>query len=187
MTKSPFKTLGALVLMSLVAGANAASISLMPTSNTMNLSAGDVVTFDIVMDFSGEPTIGGSFDVAFDSSALRFDSFFREPSIGIPEFSRDPDILDGLLENWMVGSFNGLLPVATLGNVAFSVLPTMGTMTNIALQDTNSATGFPWQDGFDTVYAVNYNSVELSRIPVPAAVWFMLSALGALFRFRPKA
>lgn len=103
-------------------GANAASISLLPKSNTSAVVTGDIVSFDIMMDFTGEPTLGGGLNIYFDPSALQFESFYRSTSLGDPQFSRDPDIFDGVLENWGVGSLDGLPEVAILGNLRMPVI-----------------------------------------------------------------
>lgn len=186
------KLIGALALMGFMASANAASILLAPQGATDGLAAGDTVTFDVVMDFTDYPngTIGGGFDIFFDSSVMQFESFFRDPTIGEADFSRDPDILDGLLESWAVAAFSPLPQFNILGTVTFSVLPTLGAGTTQIGTQATAGIGGPWVDGttFIDLVPVDYGAVDVTGIPVPAAVWFMLSGLGALLGFgRRKA
>lgn len=204
MTIKPFhKALAALVLCGSMASAHAASVMLVATTPTSDLAAGSVVTFEILADFTDTAagTTGGGFDVLFDSSVLQFDSLFRDETIGEADFSRDPDILDGLLDDWTIASFNalGADSVLNLGNISFVVLDTLGGgSTTVAGTDARaqgadpSLAGF-WVDASDFVseIPVNYNGVELSGpmtvVPVPAAVWLMLSGVGALLGFGRKS
>ena len=48
----------------------AGSVDLVPTTAVTGVVPGDVVAFDIVLDFSDEPTLGGGFDLTFDESQL---------------------------------------------------------------------------------------------------------------------
>ncbi|MEJ2257103.1 MAG: hypothetical protein P8X98_08855 [Woeseiaceae bacterium] len=165
--RAVISTFGALLLCGLASNINAQSISLAPTSVVNNVNNGDTVSFNVVMDFSGYPngTLGGGFDIIFDSSALQFLGFTRF-EVGDPAFSRDPDIFVGLLESWAVGDFNGLPAVAVLGNVWFQVLPTMGASTTVSTSATNGVAG-PWIDATDfvTLIPVVYNEVLITSPP----------------------
>jgi hypothetical protein len=149
----------------MVSNVGAQSISLVPTSAVDNVNNGDTVSFNVVMDFSGYPngTLGGGFDINFDSSALQFGGLTRNV-VGDPAFGRDPDIFDGLLESWAHGDFNGLPAFAVLGNVWFQVLPTMGASTAVSTSATNGVAG-PWIDGTDfvTLIPVVYNEILVTR------------------------
>lgn len=181
-----FRIAGAVVLAVLLSplAANAAFINLVPTSAIDAVNDGDTLTFDVVMDFTdyANGTIGGGFDIFFDSTALQFESFFRDPSIGDPATSRDPDIFDGLLEGWVVSDFFGLNPFNLLGNVVFTVLSTMGPSTQLGTQATNSIFGSPWIDGTDFVseIPVDYGVVDVLREmdPTPAPEPGTLALLG---------
>jgi len=157
--------IGALLLFGLVSSVSAQSIFLTPTGAVDNVNNGDTVSFNIVMDFSGYPngTLGGGFDINFDSSALQFGGFTRLV-VGDPAFGRDPDVFDGLLESWALGDFNGLPTSALLGNVWFQVLPTMGASTTVSTSPTSGVAG-PWVDGTDfvTLIPVVYNQITVAR------------------------
>lgn len=180
----PFlKLASAAVLMGALGTANAASISLTPDS--VDAAVGDTVSLDVIMDFSDVTTIGGGFDIVYDSSALSFVAWNPNP-VGDPSFARLPDISDGLLSGIAVGEFNtGITGVQNLGTVQFEVLALGGEVSGA---DTNSPAG-PFVD-FSTfgVIPVEYNTAVVGSavIPVPAAVWLMFGGLGALAGFGRK-
>lgn len=170
MNIKPLKAFGVLVLLSLTASANAASVSLVPTTAVDDVLAGDVVSFDIMMDFTGEATIGGGFDIVFDENALQFDSVNRNLALGEPDFSRDPTPGPGLLDDWVVSAFNALPETANMGSVNFTVLPGLGGgTTNVTLTDGRDGGAVPslagfWVDAIDftSEIAVDYNSVAVN-------------------------
>lgn len=178
MTFKLIKISAAIMLISLVSSVNAASVSLVPTSNVNNVLANDIVAFDIIMDFTDIPTLGGGFDVAFDSAFLQFESY-TSAGLGDPDFGRDPDIMAGLLESAAFGDFNGLSGPALVGSVNFSVLPALGDgLTSIMTQATNGIGG-PFVSAIDfvSIIPVTYNRVDITGVPVPAALWLFGSAL----------
>jgi len=163
---------------------NATFISLVPTTAVSNVNTGDLLSFDVVMDFSDYPngTLGGGFDIFFDSLALQFVSLVNN-MVGDPDFGRDPDIMDGLLESWAVGDFFGIFGVNILGSVVFQVLDTMGASTILGTQATSGVAG-PWVDAttFFDIIPVDYGTVEVTRadvvVPVPEPRILALFTLG---------
>ena len=120
--------LGLLLSIAVAPAAEAGRVSLVPTTPTSDLMAGETVSFDVMMDFTtddsglgSDATLGGGFDIDFDPTALRFDGL-ADAGLGDPGFGRDPDILSGLLESWGFASFNGLTGPALVGSVSFIVL-----------------------------------------------------------------
>ena len=189
MTINTKKVLAALTLMSMGAVANAASVSLIPNTATSGLGVGGVLSMDIVIDFSAEGgTLGGGFDLTFDESAFELVSFTPTVILGDPAFGRPPDYVpgSGLLESWGVGDFGGL-NTGLVGTVELAVRAGASS-SFISLGPTSGIAG-PWVSAVDfiTIIEPDYNQVEYV-VPVPAAVWFMLSGLGALVGFgRRKA
>jgi hypothetical protein len=162
--------------------ANAASILLMPTTSITDVNDGDLLSFDVVMDFTGDPALGGGFDIVFDSSALSFVSL-TDFGVGDPSFSREPDVFDGLLESWAIAAFSGLPEIATIGNVMFEVLSTMGASTMLGTQATDGIGG-PWVSAIDfiSLIDVEYGALTVSRaddpVPVPEPGMLALFSLG---------
>ena len=162
--------------------AHASSVSLVPATDVTNLANGDIVSFDISIDSSSDVgTLGGGFDVIYDASALGFIGM-TNAGLGDPAFGRDPDVTPGLLESWGVADFGGL-QTGLVGSIDFTVLPSMGLSTLVALGPTAGIAG-PWVSAVDFVSLLqpDYGSVEVSRqapgvIPVPAAIWLFGTAL----------
>ena len=159
------RVLVAFLLIGLVANAHAASVSLVQTT-TIDLDQvqiDEVVTFDIVIDFSDGPTLGGGFDIVYDVSALLLVGFSRDTNVGDLDFSRDPDVSPGLLESWAIGDFNGVPDTATLGNVTFQVLSGIGPNTVVTASAT-SGIGGPWVSNIDFVSLITptYSEVLVS-------------------------
>ncbi|MFK8016595.1 MAG: VPLPA-CTERM sorting domain-containing protein [Gammaproteobacteria bacterium] len=188
------KMIGAVALMGLMASANAASVSLIYTGGNdidddgaILAAGGDVLSFDLVMDFTDRITLGGGFDVNWDTAGLG-NVEYTSAGFGDPSFGRDPVMEDGRLFNGAVGNFNGLTE-GTIASISFTVIGTEGDFA-IAPSGTDGDSG-PWIDGItfvDVIENVEYNGANVRVVPVPAAVWFMLSGLGALIGFgRRKA
>ena len=161
------KSLAILVVLGFSSSAGAASVSLVPTSPIVGIVAGDIVSFDIVMDFTSDPTIGGGFKITFDPSALQFDSVNRNAAVGDPDFSRDPDFNFGVgvLENGAVGGFNALPDTAVIGSISFLALSSASSIVSIT--DTSTDLGGPWVSALDFVsfISVMFNQVTLNAPP----------------------
>ena len=197
MTTKVIRGIAALLFTITLSQANAASISLVPTGPTTSILPGDLVQFDVVMDFTTDDnglgsdiTLGGGFDVTFDNSLLSFVSLTNS-CIGDVAFCRDPDVLPGRLESWGFADFNGVTGPAQVGSVQFLV---SGLGSSLVSTAATSGIAGPFVSGVDfvTILNVDYNSVAVSTrttpvIPLPAAVWFLLSGLGAIFGVRRLA
>ena len=73
------QALATLVVALIAISANAASLSFVYTGDndvdsdgTVVAAVNDLLTFDIVMDFTDDPTIGGGYSVSFTAETLRF-------------------------------------------------------------------------------------------------------------------
>ena len=181
------KSIGSALLLALASASNAASIDIVPTTPIDAVLPGDIVSFDIVLDFSDEPTLGGGLDVTFDEDFLALVSFTDTVILGDPAFGRPPDYIpgSGRLESWGVADFNGISG-GLMGQVSFQLIAIPYAGTTISLVPYSGA-GVSWPSAVDfvTILEPTYGSVTIGApIPVPATVWFMLSGLGALFGLR---
>lgn len=177
--------LGGLLWLGIANPADAASLFFVPSTPIQNVVNGDSLSFDIHMDFTDSPTLGGGFSILYDPNALMLVSFDQNETIGDPEFSRPPDLWPGVLDTWAVGALDGLPATAVLGSVVFEVLTSMGTDTLIYMMPDGSICGCWVGADFVSIIRPDYGSVTISRVPVPAAIWFMLGGLGALLSVRP--
>ena len=195
------KIIGATALMGMMATASASSVSLVYTGDNMIDADGailsevaDTLTFDLIIDFSDVVpvpgglggTIGGGFDVNFDTAGVEFGEY-NSAGLGDPFFGRDPVVEDGRLFNGAIGDFGGLM-TGTIASISFTVIGTAGDYL-IAPSGTDGDSGvFISGNDFISPLAVDYFGQTVRVVPVPAAVWFMLSGLGALIGFgRRKA
>lgn len=136
-----------------------------PTNPVGDVIPGDVVTFDIVIDFTGEATMGGGLDITYDPTALLLASLNRDPDVGEIGFGCDPDILPGLLGSLAIGAFGAPIPAAgptIIGDVSFDVLGGISSTTVVAVTSA-SGIGGPWIDGTDFLTIVNptYNQLAV--------------------------
>jgi len=178
--------------MSSIGAQAAASLSLIASNPTV--TAGSQATFELWMDFTGDPTLGGGVDVVFDNfingNQLSFNSY-------TPEALGDPDLINNAptvstssdrLEAITFGDVvNGMEGPALVGTLVFDAL-VAGDYT-LSLIDSVDAAGFFSISG--TPQSPAYTSASLtvtpSAVPLPAAAWLMLSGLlGIAYRSKVK-
>lgn len=186
--------LGLVIYMSSIGAQAAASLSLIASNPTV--TAGSLATFELWMDFTDDPTLGGGVDVVFDNftngNQLSFNSYTPE-ALGDPFFYTDPfvpavNLAGKRLEKIIFGDLvNGLEGPALVGTLVFDAL-VAGDYT-LSLIDSVDAAGFFSISG--TPQSPAYNLGELtvtpSAVPLPAAAWLMLSGLiGIAYRSKVK-
>ena len=134
----PVQLLTAALLLICVASTNAASIFLTYTGNNdvagdgaVIVASGDVLQFDIIMDFSGsgEAVLGGGFDINFDGALVRVTQFANVFQCGgdICDFFPEPQMLDGVLQSIFFASFSGVTGPALLGRISFEFVGANGS------------------------------------------------------------
>lgn len=156
---------------------HAASISFSNTSVTAEL--GDLITLDVLMDFTGDPTLGGGTDIFYDASVLSYQSFgFTSTSLALDtDFSRSPDVLSNELEGLSFGNFNGLSGPGVVGTLTFQVIAFGDVVLSMAETDNLLAGGAFTSATTFTSQAVNFGTAGVTIVPVPAAVWLFGSGL----------
>ena len=156
---------------------------------------GDVVTFDIEMDFINS-TVGGSFDVFYDSSLLSFISFEFDAAFTAiidPAFSVLPDncLVDGAaisgcsvgdseLNGIAFGNFDGVTGTHIIGTLSFITLDSGVAEITMATNDGPYEGFFSSVDASELVVLYGPGKIHITQVPVPAAVWLMLSGIGLL-------
>ncbi len=158
---------------------HAATVNFSPTTVTSNVN--DFITLDILMDFTGDPTVGGGTDIFYDASILSYQSFnFGTTTLSLdPAFIRTPDIKTNKLEGLAFGNFGGLSGPGIVGTLTFQAITPGNTTLSMATTSNLlggggffSATTFgPQTVSFGTA------KVEVSNVPLPAAVWLFGSGL----------
>lgn len=177
------KVFAALLLSASASTAHALSIVLSPANAT--IAVGDQVSLDVVIDFTGDPTIGGGMDIAWNALGLTFVSWdFSTSTVNIdPAFSRNPDIFPGLAESIGAGNFVGLAETGILGTITLQAL-VPGTF-GVVPSDTNGIAG-PWVSA-TTFQQQNpgYSGAQIevtngAQVPGPAALLLLLVGLAGI-------
>ncbi len=184
--------IGLIVYMSSINGAQAAaSLSLIASNPTV--TAGSQATFELWMDFTGDPTLGGGVDVGFgnftNGNQLSFSSYTPKTLgdtslINVPTVNTTGDRLEGITFGDIT---NGVSGPALVGTLAFNTL--VAGNYSLSLMDSVSAGGFFSISGTpqSPVYTSASLTVNPSAVPLPATAWLMLSGLiGIAYRSKVK-
>lgn len=181
------KCLLALTLFCFGVPAVAATVSLIPDSLTVQ--EGGVISVDLFMDVADTATpdpdsIRGKVIIEFDASLATYNNDF---SISAPAtLTNGPTAGAGSLEF----EFAGAQAIGNIGTFSLTAIGDVASVINISVAD-NGLFGNSFVDILPTNKPVNPTfigtAVTVTPIPVPAAAWLMVSALGLLgFRFRSQ-
>ena len=144
-------------------GAHAKRLYLDP-EGSIAVQVGDQITFHVMMDFTGTPTSGGTFDVRYDPEALLLQDFevmYTGPLGDGPNFEH------GLFENWSIASISPLPPVAQLGRLTFLVRPGMcGSSAVMVLPAGDWITPIAFGN-VQTINGIDYDNSVLTLNTVP--------------------
>ncbi len=178
----------ALVLSATATTANANVIDF--ADPAISAGVGQTVTLSISMDFV-QTTVGGSIDIFYDAGLLSFVSFeFDDDFLGLidPAFSVMPDncLSDGAaiagcsvgdeeLNGLSFGNFDGITGELTVGTLTFETLDVGIAVVTMANNDAPYE-GFIGLDASELLVLYGPGTVHI--VPVPAAIWLMLSAVG---------
>ena len=158
-------------------------------ANTVNFDPAEniilphgTLTLDLYMDFTAEPTIGGTLDVDYDTSMLMYDSFvFNEGWGDDVAFRNNPTDLGGELDGLTIGQFSGMTGPAKIGTFTFTSTGMLGdTMVTPRNYD-----GTDWYPFFvaDVTFAdqiVDYSGAMVHVVPEMEVWAMMLAGMGLL-------
>ncbi len=178
----------ALVLSATATVANANVIDF--ADPAISAGVGQTVSLDISLDFV-QTTVGGSIDIFYDAGLLSFVSFeFDDGFLGLidPAFTVMPDnclsdgaaiagcsVGDAELNGLSFGNFDGITGELTVGTVTFETLDVGIAVVTMANNDAPYE-GFIGLDASELLVLYGPGTVHI--VPVPAAIWLMLSAVG---------
>lgn len=155
----------------------AATVSLVPSAT--DVDNGDVLSLDLVLDATGAPgAVPGSFHgsviLDYDPGLVSFDDFtFNSPA---SELAIAP-VTDG--GSTVTLGFEGAPNVGVIGTFTFNVLGMDGDVLNFGLNDADDFFG-SFANTLPTIQPVfpDFNGASVNVVPIPAAAWLFLSALG---------
>ncbi len=198
MTIKPIiKAIAALAVsgMMLSASANSVGFEFMEYDGTAG-----TVTINLNYDFTDFAMFGGGVDIIYDANAIEFVSYTHRALENAD--AQDPASPEGSLTaagtytGVGIGTFeffNGMTSAGAIGTFQFNVLGATdagATPCGMTLCIVENGIN-PWVSLAGGIVGPeligNGNSAAAVVVPVPAAVWFMLSGLGALLGFGRKS
>lgn len=171
--------------------ANAASLTLMPSASTV--AQNGAFTVNLVLNAADAPgahpgLFGGEIVIDFNSTLLSYGGF--TPTAGVSYFA--PPVITNNGNNRSVSfGFDNAVDVGTVGIFSFTALGGPGSLAQIGLVDADDFSG-SFASYLPTLqrFYPNFAGAEVNVVPLPAGVWLLGTAVGALVarrRFRRGA
>lgn len=188
------KTAAITAVSAVMASASANSVGF---TQSIYVASAPTIEVTVAYDFSDFAMFGGGLDLVYDSSALEFVSFTQAELASDAQAAASPVGLfakPGLYQGFGVGTFeffNGMTSAGDMGTFVFNLVssPSLNTPCGELLcLVPNAINPFVSLDGVEVSDLLLDNGISAAAIfiPVPAAVWLMLSGLGALFGLARK-
>jgi len=187
------KNIGIAAVLGGACAAHAATVSLQPSIGGSVLQ-GNQFQLEVYMDFTDDPTIGGGFDILYDTSLVSYvsGSFLIDPLLfSDPAFTRDDnpfspaanrvDFAQGKIIGAAFGDFIGLTGPSLVGTMTF--LAQNAGLASFSLAATENPLVGDFISAFtNEAQAVSFigTSQQVSAVPLPAAAWLMLSGLASI-------
>ncbi len=170
-----------LMLVAAAAGsAQAASLALIASANPVTQNS--PFTVDLVLTNGPTAVAGGKTVVSFDQTLLSYGSFSLTPGVPDLDFFFNPVVAtNGNLKTVTFGF--DYAPTGVVGKFTFTPLASPGSIATLGLRDFSQTTGTffnyaPTYQRLPTTFTGT--QVTISAVPLPAGVWLLGTAVGAL-------
>lgn len=169
-------TLGAVfALVSLLTAPVHAATVAFATSPTVNLGA--TFTLDLIGTGFAGGTDGGGVNVAFDASVLNVLSVSLDPIWDVWADTGTIDNSGGSITGIDFSTFSSMPSDFTIGSIQFQAIG--AGASGLSLTESFGIGGFALSGEPQTVSFLD-GSISVTAVPLPAALWLMLSGLTAL-------
>jgi len=198
MTIKPFiKAIAALAVSGMMLSASANSVGF---DQIEYLTDGNTITVTLNYDFTEFAMFGGGVDITYDTTVLEFVSYTHlalNNADAQGPASPEGALTDaGTYTGVGIGTFEfgtGMTSMGTIGTFVFNVIgataggAACGMDLCINVNNINPFVSLAGDEVSALLLDNGISGANVAPIPVPAAVWFMLSGLGALFGFGRKS
>lgn len=167
----------------LIAGgtAQAASLTLVPANSAVARNGS--ITLDLVLDATDaegpHPSLfGGEIIVDFDKTLLSYGGFTL--TSGLTFFSSPVLATSGNTQTVTFG-FENAPDTVKVGTFSFTAIGSVGSLATLGLADADDFSGsFINYGPPDTRFYPDFTGAQVSIVPLPAGVWLLGTAVGAL-------
>jgi len=156
--------------------AYSATISLVPSTTTVN--EGGTFSVDLVLDAADAPgnhpgSFRGKITVDYGNFSDYTGFTYNSPAVSFGDTNDNPGVIE-------LG-FDLANDVGTIGTFTFNVTGSAGDLIDLEIDDAVLFIGsFFNTDPSPTKFTPLFGDAQVSVIPIPAAAWLMLGALGTL-------
>lgn len=177
-----FRTLLAALLLTAAGGtAQAASLALVPSATSV--APNGSFTVNLVLDATDAPgahpgLYGGEIVVNFDRTLLTYDSFTL--ASGVSFFAPPVVATNGDTRTVSFG-FDNATGTGTVGTFSFTAIAPAGSLAALGLADVDDFSGSfaSYVPTYQRFYP-SFTGAQVSVVPLPAGVWLLGTAIGAL-------
>ena len=174
------------VLFTAAGSAQAATLKLVPTANPVTQSSPFIVDLVLnALDLTGNQPgdFGGKVVVSFDQTMLSYGSFVLTTGVPNLSFFSNPVVATSGNQQTVTFGFDYAPVSGVVGKFTFTALGNPGSLASIGLRDYSQTIGtfFEYTPRYGRVYPeITGTQVNISAVPLPAGVWLLGTAVGAL-------
>lgn len=183
-----------LLLIAAASTAQAASLTLVPSASTV--AQNGAFTVSLVLNAADAPgahpgLFGGEIIVDFDMTLLTYGGFTLASGVSYFPVAGVPVIATSGNTQTVRFGFENAVDVGTVGTFSFTAIGNPGSLALLGLADADDFSGsFANNDPTNQRFDPTFVDAQVSIVPLPAGVWLLGTAVGALAarrRFRRTA